>query len=162
MTYPTAKIEVRRFTILSDFMDEFMPCDCNPQAWADWLSKPQPEFGRDAAAQDGDRFDGFVEECSNHQVFPDDGGFYAIPPMPQGWTSATADQPIAGISDGRIDDLDAETEPLNERELAELAAQIGPYGFTVTRNLERFTATYKSRPDGPRLEMKIKPIGDAP
>ena len=41
---------------LDDFTDETMPCLPTLEAWAEWLAKPDPIWGRAEAAQDGQRF----------------------------------------------------------------------------------------------------------
>lgn len=41
---------------LDDHCDEVMPCDASLEAWADWLSKPDPSWPHDIPA-DGDRFE---------------------------------------------------------------------------------------------------------
>lgn len=41
---------------LDEWLDEVVPCDCTLEAWAEWLSKPDADWDRDAAANDGDTF----------------------------------------------------------------------------------------------------------
>jgi hypothetical protein len=47
---------------LDDFVDEVVPCDCTLQGWADWLSKPDLQWNREAPAQDGAVFKAAVLE----------------------------------------------------------------------------------------------------
>jgi hypothetical protein len=41
---------------IDDYSDEVVPCDCTLDGWSNWLSKPDPDWNRDAAARPGDRF----------------------------------------------------------------------------------------------------------
>lgn len=45
---------------LTDYSDEIVPCDCTLQGWANWLSKPDPDWQRSEPAVDGDRFSATV------------------------------------------------------------------------------------------------------
>jgi hypothetical protein len=51
---------------LDDFADEIMPCDPTLDAWADWLSKPDPDWQRDEPATDGQQF-----ACTVQREMPD-------------------------------------------------------------------------------------------
>jgi hypothetical protein len=41
---------------LDDYTDEVVPCDCTLEGWAEWLSKPDPDWSRPIAATDGQSF----------------------------------------------------------------------------------------------------------
>lgn len=41
---------------VEDFSDEVIPCAATLEAWAEWLSKPDSEWGRDEPATDGESF----------------------------------------------------------------------------------------------------------
>jgi hypothetical protein len=64
--------------------DERSPCDGSLEGWAHWLSRPDAEWGRDAPARDGDRFEAHVMR------FEDD---VVATRGPTGWS---LDRPVAG------------------------------------------------------------------
>lgn len=41
---------------ITEYSDEIVPCDCRLQSWADWLSRPDENWGREAPAVDGETF----------------------------------------------------------------------------------------------------------
>lgn len=41
---------------IDDYSDEVVPCDCTLAGWAQWLSKPDPQWQRDRAANNGETF----------------------------------------------------------------------------------------------------------
>lgn len=45
---------------IDDYSDEHVPCDCTLAGWAEWLSKPDMEWRRRKAAQDGSRYQASV------------------------------------------------------------------------------------------------------
>ncbi|MAY63960.1 MAG: hypothetical protein CML29_17290 [Rhizobiales bacterium] len=42
---------------LTDYSDEIVPCAATPEGWAEWLSKPAPDWRRAVAAEIGQTFD---------------------------------------------------------------------------------------------------------
>lgn len=62
---------------LDDFTDEVVPCDCTLQGWADWLSKPDVQWHRDAAAEDRATFRASVMTFAEDIIATHDG---------DGWT----------------------------------------------------------------------------
>jgi len=51
---------MERAYYLSQYADEVLPCDPTLDGWAAWLSQPDPAWGRDMAAVEGDHFDASV------------------------------------------------------------------------------------------------------
>lgn len=45
---------------LDDFVDEIMPCSPTLEAWAEWLSKPAPDWSRTEAAADRSTFNASI------------------------------------------------------------------------------------------------------
>jgi hypothetical protein len=62
---------------LDDYSDEAMPCDGTLEAWAEWLSQPDPDWGRVAAVEDGQQF-----ACGVQRGLPD----IIATREPSGWT----------------------------------------------------------------------------
>lgn len=62
---------------LDDYYDEVMPCYPSLAAWAEWLSQPDEEWGRDQAASDGDTFGASVIEYVDDVI---------ATRTPEGWT----------------------------------------------------------------------------
>jgi hypothetical protein len=70
---------------LDDFTDEVMPCAPTLEAWAEWLSRPDEEYGRADPVADGSVFAGSTlvvlgEVCA--QLV--DGAWQAQGPIPEG------------------------------------------------------------------------------
>ncbi|MDP3869140.1 hypothetical protein [Phenylobacterium sp.] len=78
--------EPERLIYLEDFTDEVMPCAPTLEAWAAWLAKPDPEYTRDAAAEDGETFKAYVDYVlGDVRVDRDgDGALTFTPPPPTG------------------------------------------------------------------------------
>lgn len=51
----TAEAESRSY-YLEDYADEVVPCDCSLDGWATWLAKPDPDWNRHEAAENGASF----------------------------------------------------------------------------------------------------------
>ena len=63
---------------LDEFTDEIMPCMPTLAAWADWLSRPDPEWRPDAAAADGTRYAATVLRWEEDVVVRRDGDGWAF------------------------------------------------------------------------------------
>ena len=62
---------------ITEYSDEVVPCDCTLDGWAQWLSKPDPEWGRDEAAVPGESFAASVTRFEDDIIATHDG---------DGWT----------------------------------------------------------------------------
>lgn len=131
---------------LTEYTDEWMPCDCSLEGWAKWLSEPSEDYNRDVAASDGDTFSATRGEITYHTMIGrlDDGAPKFEPALPsnfdlvarcfgfgQGWDADSICDDVSQVE---------ESEPLEEGEM--VAALVhDPVAYLVT---------YRSEP--PRCE----------
>ena len=71
---------------IEPFVDETVPCDCSLEGWAEWLSAPDEDWGRPAAAKDGDTFKAQSASRTEHTVTLSAGEMTFSPPLAEGWT----------------------------------------------------------------------------
>lgn len=74
---------------LDDFTDELMPCGTSLSEWATWLSKPDEDWHRDAAAKDGEHFKSSVTRWQQDIIARRDaaGAWSFSAPIPVGATT---------------------------------------------------------------------------
>jgi hypothetical protein len=73
---------------LDEFADEVMPCAPTLEAWAEWLSKPDPCWGRKEPAKVGEVFAGStIWVLGDIRAERIDGVWQAVEPVPTGTTS---------------------------------------------------------------------------
>lgn len=63
---------------IEQWSDEVVPCDCTLQGWAEWLSKPDIQWRRDAPANDGDRFTASVIRFGEDAMAVREGGDWRL------------------------------------------------------------------------------------
>jgi len=73
---------------LERFTDEVMPCRPTLEEWAAWLAEPDPAWGRDAPAKDGEEFDAYsLLVLGDVRIDLVDGEWQAVEPVPEGTDS---------------------------------------------------------------------------
>lgn len=82
-------METRTVYWLFDYSDEIVPCDCSLEGWAEWLSKPDEEWNRPEAANDGDAFKATKGTITYHaaSASADECGWTFDPPLPDSYDS---------------------------------------------------------------------------
>lgn len=79
----TAAVET--LTYLTAYADETMPCLPRLEAWAAWLAKPDPEWNRPEAAEDGAEFEGWqADVLGDVRAEWTPGGWKLTPAPPEG------------------------------------------------------------------------------
>jgi hypothetical protein len=63
---------------IEQFNDEVLPCEPSLGGWAEWLSKPDPAYGRDAPAGDGERFKATVMQWGEDVMAVREGGEWRL------------------------------------------------------------------------------------
>lgn len=141
---------------IEDFSDEVVPCDCTPEGWAEWLSKPDEGWERYEPAKDGERFKADVTRYGDDIVVslrsdgipalsfrPERASFFALRFGPGlGWDAEN----IIGYS---LDDLDGWLiDPDNLRSLDD--------GDHIAVGYEEPAVMLVYHADGPRIS--IEPI----
>ncbi|WP_337189144.1 hypothetical protein [Phenylobacterium sp.] len=58
-----------------DYTDEVVPCDCTLGGWAEWFSRPDPDWNRHEAAKPGDVFLSSVAEIEELKCVRDHDGW---------------------------------------------------------------------------------------
>lgn len=134
---------------IDEFADEVVPCDCTLGGWAEWLSAPDEDWNRDAAAEDGETFKAStIEVLGDVRVEFTKGVWTAVEPIPegtemfwlrhhQGGTGWNADFAAETITDA--------TDCLDEDD--------GPVWFACTKDGSNVLLTYRA--DGPRMDVEI-------
>lgn len=76
----------RTFYWISAYADECVPCDCSLEGWAEWLSKPDEDWGRPNPAKDGDTFKAQSANRTDHTVTLAAGEMTFSPELADDWT----------------------------------------------------------------------------
>jgi hypothetical protein len=71
-------MSMERAYYLTKFADEILPCDPTLEAWADWLSRPDEEWGCETAAKDGDTFEASVIRFEPDIIATRDGDQWSL------------------------------------------------------------------------------------
>jgi len=69
---------------IDDYTDEVMPCHPSLEAWAEWLSKPDPEWHRYLAADDGQEFQASVLRFDEDIIATREGDEWTFSREPDG------------------------------------------------------------------------------
>lgn len=135
--------EITRYYYVDEYTDEIVPCDCTLQGWADWLSKPDPDWNRPEKAEDGEEF-----MCSTMDVYPDlvvvdDGDGPTFDPPP-------ADATMFFMRYGRGMGWSAESQGDTVEQCLEWDEDRPAY-IAPTKNGPRLRVRYVETPTGPRM-----------
>lgn len=149
---------------LSAWSDEIMPCQPTLESWAEWLSKPDPDWGREEAEETGSLHKGSTLEVLADLPFSVSGGVVTLPEIPEGATEAF----IRNGGPGSGWDVDASTysganfpnTPAGFRQDVEklladdLCGQDGDGFVAMVRSGSSFVARYSLTAEGPRLTLE--------
>lgn len=132
---------------LDDYTDEIVPCSPTLAGWAEWLSKPDPEWSNHVAAKDGDTFSAHtLIILGDVKVEHIEGEWRAVEPIPEG-TDIFYLRRFEG-SEGWDADYCADT-------IADAAGGLepdeGPLWFACTKDGGALHLIYRA--DGPTLEI---------
>lgn len=134
---------------LEDYTDEVIPCAPTLEGWAEWLSKPAPDWSRAQAAQDGATFRVFtLEVLGDIRVEHDGKAWVAAEPVPEG-TNGFYRRYFEG-SPGWDAEF-AANDLLNATDCID--ADEGPLFYACTKDGPTYIATFRA--DGPRLDLEL-------
>lgn len=150
---------------LNRYTDEVMPCAANLEAWAEWLSKPDPDWNRPAAAEDGETFEASVAQveevaCTRtHDGWRIPAAFAAIGKEAEPWKNGKTFYLRHGSGGGWWPDNSG-----GSAAEALAYADDGPAGAVVYLALMTWTGQvelrYDAAPDGPVLRV-LSQVGSA-
>ena len=150
MTEP--KTASKTYYWLCDYSDEITPCAPTLAATAQWLSQPDLQWGRETAAQEGQRFAAIVADVVwIGGVYGGDRFEYDTPPPKNYRTAALCEYPDGGWSAEDLVDADHLTDLLTDN------LNIGDRAAIAFLCDERFALLCYSSGPPPSLAVVQKP-----
>ncbi len=132
---------------LDDYTDEVIPCAPTLEAWAEWLSKPDPKWYRGLPDEDGATFKvSTLEILGDIRVEHNGQAWVAVAPIPEG-TEVFFLRHFEG-SQGWDAEYSADTL---ENATDCIDADEGPLFFACAKDGPNYIATYHANP--PRLDL---------
>jgi hypothetical protein len=143
---------------IEDWCDEVVPCSCSLEAWARWLSAPDPEWSRPEAAASGSVYISGVTRFEDLVLAePTDGKVLVMPdPRPTGdWFAVRHGPGLGWDPDGMYDKLETLIEEINEHGIG-----AGELHVACAHDEGRVQIRFDMTAGGPRCVI-LGPVGAA-